>query len=71
MLQHRLLEYFALVELSITMILSSVKYEHCFSTLSSLKFKLCIWLIKHLHLVVKMFTHDHYILDSSHFKDMP
>ncbi len=46
MLQHRLLKYFALVELFIAMILSNIEDEHCFSTLSFLKFKLCNQLIK-------------------------
>jgi hypothetical protein len=40
------------------MILSDIEDECCFSTLSFLKSKLHNWLIKHLDLVVKMFTQD-------------
>jgi hypothetical protein len=51
------------------MILGSVKDEHCFSTLYFLKSKLCNRLTKHLDLVVRMFTHDHYTLDNFPFGD--
>jgi hypothetical protein len=71
MLPHQLLEYFALIELSIAMILGSIEDECCLSTLSFLKFKLCSQLIKYLDLVVKMFTQDHYIFDNFPFGDMP
>jgi hypothetical protein len=51
------------------MILGNVKYEHYFSTLSSLKSKLHNLLTKHLDLVVRMFTHDHYTLNNYPFGD--
>jgi len=47
------------------MILSDIEDECCFSTLSFLKSKLHNQLIKHL--VVKMFTQDHYSLYSFPF----
>ncbi len=71
MLQHRLLQNFALVELSIAVILGSFTNERFFSTFSFLKFKLHNQLIKHLDLVIKIFTQDHYIFDSFPFRDMP
>jgi hypothetical protein len=58
-----------LVELSIAMILGSLKNECCFSTLSFLKSKLRNQLTKHLDLVVKTFAQDHYTLDSFPFGD--
>jgi hypothetical protein len=51
------------------MILSSVKDEGCFSTLSFLKSKLRKYLTKHSELVVRMFAHDHYNLDNFPFGD--
>jgi hypothetical protein len=51
------------------MILSSVKNERCFSTLSFLESKLHNQLTKHLDLVVKMFAQYHYTLDSFPFGD--
>jgi hypothetical protein len=51
------------------MILGNVKDERCFSTLSFLKSKLCNGLTKYLDLIVRMFAHDHYTLDSFPFGD--
>jgi hypothetical protein len=51
------------------MILGFVEDERCFSTLSFLKSKLHNHLIKHLDLVVMMFTQEHYTLDSFPFGD--
>jgi hypothetical protein len=68
-LQHQLLEYFALVELFVVMILGSAEDEHCFSTLSFLKSKLHNRLIKHLDWVVRMFAQEHYTLNSFPFGD--
>jgi hypothetical protein len=46
-LQHQLLEYFALAKLFITKILGSIEDECCFSTLSFLKSNLLNRLTKH------------------------
>ncbi len=51
------------------MILGNVKDERCFPTLSSLKSKLHNLLTKHLDLVVRMFTHDHYTSNNYPFGD--
>jgi hypothetical protein len=51
------------------MILNKIEDEHCFSILSFLKSKLHNQLIKHLDLLIKIFVHDHYIMDNFPFGD--
>ncbi len=58
-----------MAEIFVIMILGFVEDERCFSTLSFLKSKLHNHLIKHLDLVVMMFTQEHYTLDSFPFGD--
>jgi hypothetical protein len=69
-LQHQLLEYFALAELFVVIILGNVEDEHCFSTLFFLKSKLHNRLIKRLNLVARMFAQEHYVLNSFPFGDV-
>ncbi len=51
-LHHQLLVYFALAKVAVVMVLGSMEYECCFSTLSFLKSKLWNWLTTHLDLCV-------------------
>ncbi len=53
-----------LAKLSITTILGNLKDEHCFFIISFMKSKLCNQLTRHLDLIARIFTHDHYIIDS-------
>jgi hypothetical protein len=50
------IEWLKLIELSMAMVLGSVKDERCFSNLRFMKSKLKNRLTTHLDLVVKMFT---------------
>jgi hypothetical protein len=51
------------------MISGNIEDAHCFSILFFLNSKLRNQLTKHLDLVVRIFVHDHYVMDSFPFGD--
>jgi hypothetical protein len=69
-LHHQLLEYFALAKVVVVMVLGSMENECYFSTLFFMKSKLWNQLTTHLNLVVNMFAHIHYTLDTFPFGDV-
>jgi hypothetical protein len=67
LLFHQLFEWLKPIELSMAMIMGSVEDERCFSNLGFMKCELRNKLTTHLDLVVKMFVHKFFIMNTFPF----
>jgi hypothetical protein len=66
-IEHRLFERFKLIELSMAMVLGSVENERCFSNLSFVKSKLKNKFTTHSDLLMQMYVHKYFTLQTSPF----
>ncbi len=60
-------EFMTLIELAIVKVISSVKDERTFSTLSCIKSKLQYCLVGHLNIAIHMFPQDFFIKETFPF----